>query len=367
MRVLFFMTADIRTAGGSAIRARLLIQGIQQLGIQVGVASLGLPQSLIDAGVQFRHLSDFPTFYEALIRFGREFKPDIIYGITEGFADSVVKASKEIDCKCGFDVHAVGVFEILELGSGFGSRRKRILNSIKWLSAFTKANFLTINPLLLYDLTRRVSSSCHYINNMVDLSHFSPEGVRADFPENGCIKVLYAGNLLKWQGCPMLLEAAQMMIDKGLPYQFTFIGSFGSSYEMTRYNIIEALGKLRFIEQVSYGAIPSFLRAADILVIPRPNMLSTNFAAPNKLGDYMASGKAVLATNIYPHRKAITNGQNGLLCIPSPNGLMHGLIALSEPEVRKELGANARKYAEQNFDYFSQCQKVLSVIEKVIS
>ncbi len=120
------------------------------------------------------------------------------------------------------------------------------------------------------------------------------------------------------------------------------------------------------VDPVEYEAMPEYLQAADILVIPRPRMLSTHFSAANKIGDYMASGKAILATDIYPHRKAIKNRVNGLLCRPAARSLKEGLLELGDPLLRERLGSNARDYAEKHYDYREASNHIIDIIEEAI-
>jgi glycosyltransferase involved in cell wall biosynthesis len=220
----------------------------------------------------------------------------------------------------------------------------------------------------LFPLVRRFNRRTILVSAAVDVDHFNPEGVQAKLGESDRIQVVYAGNFLVWQGCELLLEAANIILSRSLPYDFTFIGSFGREDKLLhKWEKWIAVGYFHFIDLVKYDVIPIYLRSADILTIPRPFLLSTHFAFPNKLGDYMASGRAILATNLKPHRYAIQDGKNGVLCRPTPSSIAEGLLRLQDSMFRQVLGENARITAVQNYNAKGASQSVYSVLQEVVN
>ena len=226
---------------------------------------------------------------------------------------------------------------------------------------------IVANPTLL-PIVRRLSRKSTLVAGIVDTEMFYPNGPTTPLGASDRLQVLYAGNFLRWQGCDLLLKVATRMIQNHASYDFTFVGSFGRSSEfLKQWRDLATTGALQFWDNVDYDAMPSILRGADILVIPRPWMLSTYLAFPGKIPDYMAVGRAVLATDLKPHRYAIIDSETGILCPPTPNGLTEGLLRLENAEFRKRLGSNARAFAEQYFSVTTASQEVLAALEQAVS
>ena len=148
MKVLVFSTADFSIGSGSEIRGTLFARGCGAKALKfVLFASMSL---IILKNLKLKFYSTKQGFQPALDKAIQNFKPDIIYGITEGLANVVATTAQKYGCALAFDLHGIGVVEILELGSGYGSRPRRLLNSTKWLLSMRKADVITVaNPTLV--------------------------------------------------------------------------------------------------------------------------------------------------------------------------------------------------------------------------
>lgn len=289
----------------------------------------------------------------------------MLYGITEGNADLVLEASRRLGLPCVFDVHGIGVVEILELGRGYGPRLRRLRSSLRNLRALRGATALTVaNPTLL-PVLRAVNTSTRLAPGLVDTELFTPNGtVDRRVPED-TVHVLYAGNRLPWQGCDLLLDAAARMEDGGRRIQVTVVASDadGGPNLPSRHDLPR---NAEVVASVEHHEMPPLLRGADILVVPRPWMLSTYLAFPCKLTEFMAIGRAVLATNLKPHRYAIEDGATGILCRMSSAGLAAGIERLFSAALRDALGRQARAAAEARFDYRQGTLIIRDVLRSVV-
>ena len=64
---------------------------------------------------------------------------------------------------------------------------------------------------------------------------------------------------------------------------------------------------------VSHTQVSRYVNAADIAVVPVPNMKQEMWLSPMKLFEYMASGKAIVASSMGQIKDIIKDGENGLL------------------------------------------------------
>jgi glycosyltransferase involved in cell wall biosynthesis len=75
--------------------------------------------------------------------------------------------------------------------------------------------------------------------------------------------------------------------------------------------------------------------------------------APLKILESMASGTAVVASNVAPVRELIQDRENGWLVHPErPAELARAIrILLEHPQLTKQLGANARRTIENHYTW----------------
>ncbi len=100
--------------------------------------------------------------------------------------------------------------------------------------------------------------------------------------------------------------------------------------------------------------IPARLAEADILVLPNPaSAISTHATSPLKLFEYMAAGKAIVASNLPAIREILTHDVNAVLVTPGDaDALAAGICRLADDgALRETLGGAARAaVAEYSWD-----------------
>ena len=88
--------------------------------------------------------------------------------------------------------------------------------------------------------------------------------------------------------------------------------------------------------------------ASDIFVMP-----SLAETGPLVTLEAMASGKPIIGTEAGAMPRQIRNGWNGFLIDPEDERQLAERIKylIDNPEERKRMGANSRRYAEEEFDW----------------
>ncbi|HYE67041.1 MAG TPA: glycosyltransferase family 4 protein, partial [Anaerovoracaceae bacterium] len=274
-------------------------------------------------------------------------------------------ASKAVKCKAAFDLHAIGIFEIIELGSGYGNRIERLKMSVRNLFYAAQGDLiLTCTPNLYWLVKLFVNhEKVIDVTGMVDLNLFATDDIKKNSFNDHKPRVFYIGNYYKWQGVELFLNAIEHVIQKTDRFEFYILGSLGKEQasKVINHPMIKQ-GKVKLLERVAHDQVPEYMQSADILVIPRPWMLSSYFGFPSKLCEYMASGKFIIATDISPHRWALKHPECGLLCFPSSKGLAEAIFRY-DPDKAVVLAEAARKKARECFDYIKQCSIIYRAFE----
>jgi glycosyltransferase involved in cell wall biosynthesis len=106
------------------------------------------------------------------------------------------------------------------------------------------------------------------------------------------------------------------------------------------------------------------LNSCDIFCMTRVNSQFANAGFPFKLGEFLASGKGVIATKVGDVSNYLDD-KNALLISPnSVSELTEALtVFIKDPAKISVLGAEARKTAETHFDSEKVSMKLLSIFE----
>jgi glycosyltransferase involved in cell wall biosynthesis len=99
----------------------------------------------------------------------------------------------------------------------------------------------------------------------------------------------------------------------------------------------------------------------------RINSRFANAGFPFKLGEFLASGKGVIATKIGDVTRYLFNDVNALLIEPDSAGDIAAALSkfIRNPEKISSLGLEARKTAETYFDSDKISEKLLSIFNSL--
>lgn len=154
--------------------------------------------------------------------------------------------------------------------------------------------------------------------------------------------VVYAGQLYEWKGVDTLVEAVGRLPDAHL----LVVG--GDPRNLPR---IEALvekhapGRVSLAGTVPHQVVPFYLAAGDVVALPNSarEEISRKYTSPLKLFEAMASGRAIVGSDIPSLREVLRHGENAYLVAPDdPEALAEGLrTLLDDPALRERLSERA--------------------------
>lgn len=154
----------------------------------------------------------------------------------------------------------------------------------------------------------------------------------------------YAGHLYPWKGVDVLLHAlARTPAVRGL-----VVGGHEAETDRGRLESLAATLGLRdrveFAGHVPPANVAPLLRRAAILALPNPaSAISTHFTSPLKLFEYMAAGRAIVASDLPALREVLQHESNAILVAPGDAGaLASGLARVAgNPALAERLGRRA--------------------------
>jgi glycosyltransferase involved in cell wall biosynthesis len=181
------------------------------------------------------------------------------------------------------------------------------------------------------------------LQNGVDLDRFLD--VPALDGSRPCNRVGVVSNLRAVKGLDVLVRAAACLASDHPGLMFTVAGEGEMRGELVQR--IHALGLAsRFALPGSVSDIPGFLARVDIAVL-----CSRAEGMCNAVLEYMAAGRAIVATAVGANGELIADGVHGLLVPPDDREALAAAIArlVRYPALAAQLGAAARLRARQRY------------------
>ncbi len=130
--------------------------------------------------------------------------------------------------------------------------------------------------------------------------------------------------------------------------------------------------KDRFIKvgQVSPKVIPIYLRAFDVCVMPRPWLEHyAYYTSALKLFEYLASGRALIASDLPAVVDVVTHGETAWIVPPSDvEALAESIRHLQgNDKLREQLGKNGYELVMRDYTWATRAERILQLIQSVSS
>ncbi|MBM3156037.1 MAG: glycosyltransferase family 4 protein [Chloroflexi bacterium] len=188
--------------------------------------------------------------------------------------------------------------------------------------------------------------------------------------DENCFHVGFAGNLARFQGLPYLVKAAPQVLGEFPNTRFLIVGDGEAMRELVE--MVRTMGlsdSFVLTGVVPYEKVPLYIAASDICVAPRiKDMCEKTGISLLKLGEYMACGRPVVASDIEGVGPVLREAEAG---IPVPLEDSHELAAaivslLKDRDRRERMGENARRYAVERLSWEGVVRRIIEVYENAV-
>lgn len=211
--------------------------------------------------------------------------------------------------------------------------------------------------------------------NAVDVDRFRPD-INARATIRSVLKleanpvIMFLGNFFAWHDVTTLLYAFAVVLKSHPAARLILVGDGEYRSAMEKRSADLGLSRaLVFTGMVSPAEVPNYVAAADIAVVPYPPMRQKMWLSPLKLFEYMASGKAVVASAIGQISQVIRDRENGLLVPPGDSSALASALdtLLSDKSLCDALGKQARRDAELKYSWDNYVARLERLMRLVIT
>lgn len=249
-----------------------------------------------------------------------------------------------------------------------------VVRGLEWIERYLYRNATRIITLLPGAAGYMIGKGAErgkvvWIPNGVDLS-----SLPAPKPpiEDGVFTVMYAGAHGLANGLDSLLDAAAILQRDGWGerLRFRFIGDGPEKSRLrTRVRDERLEPMVRFEEPVAKSRLHGVLQEADaFLMVLKDSPVFRWGVSPNKLFDYLSSGRPVIFCVNSPY-DPVVEAQAGLSVPPEDSKAIAEAIkqlATTVPDKLREMGLRGRTYVEKHHDYARLADKLGEVLNEAL-
>ena len=385
--------------GGSVGHTLGILNGFTQNNCQIRIISnekfLGIDEfdySVIEPVIKGpTFFGEFLYNFYAKNRFKKEivkFKPDFIYHRYTGYTFFVAKIAKELNIPLILEFNSFDTWKIKFWGKTRNflkeSIKKYLLYSIvKWIENYNLKNtslIVVVSQPLKDDLIKLgIPEEKILVNpNGVDIDKFNPEiiknGKGKELREklkidDNKIVIGFSGTFGPWHGIPQLTRTIDKILKKQLISNIHFLLIGEGPFKKEAEKKIGHYENVTFAGEIPYSDIQDYLAICDILVSPHCPQIDGRefFGSPTKLFEYMAMGKAIVASNLGQIGKVLEDGKTAILVEPgNVDALVNGILKLAKDKnLREKLGKNAREKVVKNYTWKKNIQRLIEKLNSL--
>jgi len=183
-------------------------------------------------------------------------------------------------------------------------------------------------------------------------------------------KMIYSGSFGVKDGVPQLLDAFDRLAVRHGSLRLIMTGT-GSDQKMKealdRINASPAKNRIEYLGYLDDEKYYAVLSDADIPCMTRMESDYANAGFPFKLGEFLATGKPVIASNVSDIGVYLEDRQDVMLVKPGDAGEIEAAVEylLSNQNIALKIGKSGRDKALQLFDYRLQGRALLDFLHAV--
>jgi glycosyltransferase involved in cell wall biosynthesis len=176
-----------------------------------------------------------------------------------------------------------------------------------------------------------------------------------------CSYVVFCGHFQPWVDFDTLLEAfAKVAV--GAPDARLLLVGDGSERERIetqtrRLQIENSVRITGFVRERT--AVRDLIAAATVTLSAH----RSKYLSPVKLAEYLACGRAIVATELPGLRETIELTGAGIVTPAEPEAMYKAIVSLLDPERADELGANGRRLAEELYSWSSIVHRTVPLFD----
>ena len=236
------------------------------------------------------------------------------------------------------------------LESDWVQRIHRIQND-----AFQHASRVVMTSPLMLDDVRKVAPTIDdkvtIIPNYVDTERFCP------LEQSKVYDLVFVGRVSEQKNLRSLLTAI-----RNTDYTLAIAGD-GDLRESLQEEFNDLGERVHWLGRVAHPELPTLINQGRVFILP-----SHYEGHPKSLIEAMACGVPVIGTRVRGIKQVLEHEKTGILCEPDAESIRYAIDnILTKPDLRAQIGANARQFAVEHYSLEQIAQTEYDVLRAVAS
>ena len=388
-------------SGGYATRSHGLLTNVSSFGWEMnGVSRLGYPWDkmpkiesneidVIDDIKYHRLIKDkiglgklpmkdyLEEYAKELLKKVKEERPEIIHSASNhinGLVGNYV--AKSVGIKSVYEVR--GLWEITRISrqpEWKNTEYYELMANLEAEAAKGADVVLTLTEALKDEMVSRGvdADKIEILPNGVTSNRFQPLSKDLELEESLELKdkvvIGYIGSVVAYEGLEYLVDAVELLINKGIKNIAVLIVGDGAVLEdiKSRVESKELNSYFIFTGRVPHEEVERYYSLVDITPFPRKGQPVCEMVSPLKPFEAMAMEKAILSSNVAALREIVKDGYNGLLFekdnVEDFAKKLEKLI--DDKELRLKLGKQSREWVIEQRDWRVIAEKLANIYNKL--
>jgi glycosyltransferase involved in cell wall biosynthesis len=179
--------------------------------------------------------------------------------------------------------------------------------------------------------------------------------------------VLFMGTIYRFSGLDRVISDFPKLLEHQPRSKLLVVG-WGEDEERLKKLAIDCgvSGNVVFTGLQPYSLLPDIIRSSDVCINPFEVNAITRDILPNKLFQYLACGKPLVATRLPGTEPFLSGEDDGVVYLPSPEIIYQLLELIEDPVRRLALGKNAASAVEHKYDWKQIAHKMIDAIHELV-
>lgn len=295
---------------------------------------------------------------------------DVLFMFMGGYVELMLRFMNVAQSKGAYCVR-----DLCELPYGTGAETERAIRLRKMTieKQFPLLDgIISISDALMNLAQTYTTPKCKHIKVpiMVDYSHFVIKDKSASFDE---FYLFHSGTLHQQKdGILGMIEAFAMARRRlKIPIKYILTGSIDASPQATeirklidKYNIRESI---EFVGYLNRNQVKEYLRKAALVISNRPKSKQDYYGFSTKVGEYLASGTPLIATNWGEAVNWLNDSESAYIIEPENTEVLADAIVhvFNNPEEAKRVGKAGQEVCEKCFDYRNWSEPLVNFMNQL--
>lgn len=307
-------------------------------------------------------------FYDACVHLLPGY--DVIHERFSMLAIGGVMASRRLNLPLILEVNADFLEEMDSFGKGLHGIQRTAVN---WTSAFCFRHataIVAVSNQLKTQLVQKwqiPEKKITVLPNGADVDKFyigsKCQDMRARLGLAEAPTAIFVGGFYPWHAPLELVEAFAKVSQLVPGAQLCLVGNGPMRQQAETRTRELGLEGVVFVGAVPHEQIPEWLAAANVALAPYAHLNGELWFSPLKLFEYMAAGKAIVASKVGQVAEVIQDGHNGILVeVGDVEGFAKAVACLlTDADKQNQLGQNARGQAVAQHSWHQYAERLEAI------